>query len=463
MDIAALRVRIEGEVIDAADANYESVRTDMWNQLKPDRYPDLIVRVKGDKDVVEAVRFARENRLKLAVRGGGHSWSGLFLRNGGMLIDLSKLDQVAIDPTARTAAIQPFVSNEEFMRQLAPHKLAFPVGHCPQVKASGYLLSGGIGWNASFWGQACLSVVGVELVTAEGRLITANSNENPDFFWAARGGGAGLFAVVTRYHLKLFPLPQAITSSAYYYPLDRLQEVAEWVSNAMETVPRNVELTMFLLSAPSDLTEQCKSAAGKVFMITATAFAETLEEGASALATFESCPFIGDCLRKSVGQPVTFDDLFALSGSMWPENLRNKAETLWSNSSPADLLCAVRNHLIQAPNRMTLVLFAIYPGWTNGVPSGQEVALSKAGRAYGGPWTMWDWPEDDSANIAWHHTCCEILSPFAVGRYVGESDIIDDHSRAEAAFARPNWERLQQLREKYDPDGLFHGLFGGLS
>jgi FAD/FMN-containing dehydrogenase len=103
------------------------------------------VRVKGDKDVVEAVRFARENRLKLAVRGGGHSWSGLFLRNGGMLIDLSKLDQVAIDPTARTAAIQPFVSNEEFMRQLAPHKLAFPVGHCPQVKASGYLLSGGIG------------------------------------------------------------------------------------------------------------------------------------------------------------------------------------------------------------------------------------------------------------------------------------------------------------------------------
>jgi FAD/FMN-containing dehydrogenase len=145
MDISALRVRIEGEVIDAADANYESVRTDMWNQLKPDRYPDLIVRVKGDKDVVEAVRFARENRLKLAVRGGGHSWSGLFLRNGGMLIDLSKLDQVAIDPTARTAAIQPFVSNEEFMRQLAPHKLAFPVGHCPQVKASGYLLSGGIG------------------------------------------------------------------------------------------------------------------------------------------------------------------------------------------------------------------------------------------------------------------------------------------------------------------------------
>jgi FAD/FMN-containing dehydrogenase len=112
-----------------------------------------------------------------------------------MLIDLLRLNEVKIDPAARTAAIQPIVSNRDMMRLLEPYQLAFPVGHCPQVKASGYLLSGGIAWNASQWGQAALSVTAAEMVTAKGELITASAGQNADFFWAARGAGAGMFAM----------------------------------------------------------------------------------------------------------------------------------------------------------------------------------------------------------------------------------------------------------------------------
>jgi FAD/FMN-containing dehydrogenase len=340
MDIARLQNRVDGKVIGREHREYFPVWEANWNQLRPERYPDVIVQAASNRDVVEAVKFARENRFKVAVRGGGHAWCGTPLRKGGMLVDLLRLNEVKIDSAALTAAIQPFISNRDLMRALEPYQLAFPVGHCPQVKASGYLLSGGIGWNGSEWGHACASVT------------------------------------------------------------------------------------------------------------------------ADTLAVLVRCPH--KSLRKTVAEPATFESLFAFSGSMWPECHRNRAESLWSNSSPADILCAICGHFTRTPNPKTLVLFALYPGWAKGVPSQQDTALSMAARVYSGPWTMWEDRKEDAANIEWHRKCCEILKPFACGRYLGESDIIDDRSRAEEAFASANWKRLQELRAKYDPDGLFHGFFGGL-
>ena len=305
MDIADLRGRITGKITDRNDPGYQDAWKQNWNQLRPERYPDLIVQVASDLDVVESVRFARANGLKVAVRGGGHAWCGTPLRKGGMLIDLSRLSEVTINPAARTAAIQPFISNQDLMRKLTPHQLAFPVGHCPQVKASGYLLSGGIGWNGSHWGHACLSVNAVEMVTADGRLITASAEQNQELFWAVRGAGAGMFAVATRFHLKLYPLPQAIYGSTYYYPLSKLREVADWFSGAIETMPRNVEMTLFLISAPPDLADQCKSEGGKVCMVTAGVFADTEEEATTTLEVLEQCPHDSvACARLSPPQPL---------------------------------------------------------------------------------------------------------------------------------------------------------------
>jgi hypothetical protein len=135
---------------------------------------------------------------------------------------------------------------------------------------------------------------------------------------------------------------------------------------------------------------------------------------------------------------------------------------LWSNSQPSDLLGALRDHFTKTPNPKTVILFALYPGWRDGVDTGEDLALSQAARVYGGPWTMWEDARDDAANIEWHRKCCEILKPFATGRYLGESDIVDDPSRAEEAFSPSHWRRLKQLAAKYDPDGLFHNFFGGL-
>ena len=207
MDLTRLQSRIRGKVIDRGNQSYRAAWEANWNQLRPERYPDLIVQVANDHDVVEAVRFARENGLKVAVRGGGHAWCGTPFRTGGMLIDLSQLTEVKIDPVARNAAIQPIISNRDMMRALEPHQLAFPTGHCPQVKASGYLLSGGIPWNGHYWGHAAASVNAVEMVTADGNLITANAEQNRELYWAARRR-CRMFAVVTRFHSKLYSGPR---------------------------------------------------------------------------------------------------------------------------------------------------------------------------------------------------------------------------------------------------------------
>jgi FAD/FMN-containing dehydrogenase len=462
VDSAQLQNRIAGKVVVRDHPDYRGAWENNWNQLRPERYPDIIVQVSSDLDVVEAVRFARETGLKVAVRGGGHAWCGTPFRKGGMLIDLSRLTDVKIDPVARTAAIQPIISNRDMMRELEPYELTFPVGHCPQVKASGYLLSGGIGWNASQWGQATLSVTGVEMVTAAGQLITANAAQNAELFWAARGSGAGMFAVATRFHLKLYSRPKAIHTSTYYYPLSKVREAAEWFSDAAETMPCNVEMTLFFVSAPPNLVDRCKSDRGKICMITATVFANTKDEATRVLGVLEKCPHNANCLEKIVAAPATFEDLFSLSGSMWPELLRAKVESLWSNSQPSDILVALRDHFKEAPSTKTVILFALYPGWAKGVASHEDLAYSQAARVYGGPWTMWDKANNDASNIDWHRRCCEILKPFATGRYLGESDIVDDRSRAEEAFSASNWQRLKQLKAKYDPEDLFYGFFGGL-
>ncbi len=155
MDWKVLRQQIKGRVVTADDPEFAAVKASMvWNELKPDRSPDVIVTVHDDDDVVTAINFARENGLRVVVRGGGHTWCGLSVRNGGMTIDLSNLNEVTIDAGNRKAVIQPVISNRELARRLGEHDLAFPIGHCPTVKASGYLLNGGMSWNLSEWGPA---------------------------------------------------------------------------------------------------------------------------------------------------------------------------------------------------------------------------------------------------------------------------------------------------------------------
>ncbi len=463
MDWNALRSRISGKVVTQSASDFAAVREAMvWNNIKPDRSPDVIVIVKNDKDVIEAVKFARENGLKVVVHGGGHTWCGLAVRNGGMIIDLSELNDVKIEKASRTAVIQPVISNRELARRLGEHGLAFPVGHCPTVKASGYLLNGGMSWNMSQWGPACLSVEAVEFVTAEGKLVKASAEEHPDLFWAAKGCGPGMFAVATAFHLKCFLLPKAILTSNYYYSLNDLEKVVEEVVALGWKMPDFVELSIFLISAPAELADQCKKSHGKLCMITAVAFANTQEEAMTALGILESGKLVQKCLFKAINEPTNFERLADASGATWPEHHRNLCENQCSNANPVDILMALREKVVEAPSSKSVIVFCQSTGQHNLLQPHADIALSMDGRSYGGIWSIWEKPDDDAANYKWHNECTDILKKFTSQPYIGETDIVQDNSRIQKSYTPEKWKRLEQIRAKYDPDGVFFGYLGGL-
>ncbi len=460
MEVKELQSRIEGKVTTATDAGYEDLRREIiWNQLTPVRYPQLIVQVATEQDVVEAVRFARSHRVKIAVRGGGHSWVGFPLRDGGLLIDLGRLNRVSIDHEARMAAVQPAVTGRELNRQLAPHGLAFPVGHAPTVPLSGFLLNGGLGWNSNSWGPACFSVEAANVVTADGSLVVANQEQHADLFWAIRGAGPGFFAVVTQYLLKLHPAPQAITTSSYFYPLQRVEEVGARAASVSGQLPKEVELTLFIAPAPPDLAEQCRSSNGFVAILSATAFLDSEREAAATLDLLESCPVVHERLHKEVNQSTPLDTLLDLGGMLWPERHHYLADTLWSDSPPAQPLAIVRDYFLQAPSPKSLALCVFSTGAEGSAAALPGGAFSMTARTLLLCYAIWERPEDTAANTAWHREMMAALDPFAVGHYVGESDIVAEPARAERSFARAYWQRLQSLRRTYDPDGLFHGHF----
>lgn len=462
MNIEALKKACKGPVFTQGDSDFsEQVHANLWNRLMPDRSPQVIVRASDEHDVVTAVCFARENKLKVVVRGGGHNWSQPTLRNGGLLLDLTDLNKViSIDVEARKAVLQPIISNRDVQKNLNPKGLAYPSGHCPQVKLSGYLLGGGMAWNQGVWGAGTESVEAIELVTAQGELITASETENSDYFWAARGSGSGFFGVVTKYHLKLYPLPKAIHGSTYYYAMEDAEAVGHWLGEIASKISPSVELSLFLLEAPAELKERAAAHGGKVCMVTASAFEDTPEAAKAVLKPLEDCPI--KSLSSSFATPLVFEQLFDASGALWPEGMRSRVEATFSNTSPGELVRAIADHMEKTPSPTTVLLFTIFTGPNVPAPH-RNMAYSMSSKVYGGPWTMWQDEADDRSNSDWHRQCIEKLRPYNIGYYIGESDTVERPATAVQAFSPENWQRLADLRDKYDPDGVFFGYFDGLA
>jgi FAD/FMN-containing dehydrogenase len=460
----ALRRACKGTVTATGEPAFEErVFGGLWNRLLAERAPQIVVVPNDEQDVIAAIRFARENRLKVVVRGGGHNWCQPTLRNGGLLIDLKNFGQViSIDVPARKAVVQPIISNRDIQKALNAKGLAYPSGHCPQVKLSGYLLGGGMSWNQGVWGYGNESLEAVELVTAEGELITASEGDHADYYWAARGAGYGFFGVATRYHLKLYPLPKAIHTVSYYYSLDEAPAVAGWLGEMAGKLLPSVELSFLLLTAPPELQDKATAHGGKVSLVSATVFAESAEEAKAALQPLEGCPAMGKCLLRTPAKPVVFEDLFDASGALWPEGLRNRVKAIFSNADPGELVQAVSRHMAKAPSPITLILFAIFTGPNVPAPL-PNAALSLSARIYGGPWTMWQNAADDEANTTWHQELVALMKPHIAGYYIGETDPVAIPSEATGAFSPASWKHLADLRDKYDPHRVFFGYFDGLT
>jgi FAD/FMN-containing dehydrogenase len=434
-------------LIERGDPGYEKARASMAaNECAPPRRPDVIVQAACAEEVSEAIALARAHRMKVAVRAGEHGFGGAPLRDGGMLIDLSRLRGCSVENG--TATVQPGVSCQDLTRALADRDHAFPVAHRGSVALNGFVLGGGIGWNSRAWGPACASVEAIEAVTATGEIVRCSDHENPDLLWAARGGGPGFFAAVTSFRLRLRHLPRAIMTTRYVLPLADVEDVAYWTDEITPAIPANVELSVALTTADGGHGDSPP----KVVVVTATAFSCAWNDAIRCLEPLRECPFAGRALIRQVDQPTPFAVLYTGSDALWPCGRRTAADSLWLNGGFSGLLPGIARHVEHAPSPESLVVAEPAPGGPAYAP---EMAFSPLGRIRLGCYAMWEDPSADEANLAWLRELAAAAEPQAAGRCVAETDLAAEPHRARRSFTPPAWERFQDLRARYDPDGVF--------
>lgn len=442
-----MSVRTQGLSLIAREHEaYERTRASLlFNRLVPDRRPDLIARPTSSEEVADAVQLARSRKMRIAIRTGGHSFCGSPLRDEGMLIDLSQLRELSIDPTSRTATLEPAVTSRELARSLGEHSLGFPVAHHGAVPLGGYLLCGGFGWNMGAWGPACFSVRRIEVVTADGEIVTADRDTNPDLFWAARGSGPGFFGVATRFQIEVHALPRTIKTSTYLYPLGDVQPIAQWAAELSPTLPPQLETLLGL------------TARGGV-VVTGAAFADSEGEADRALKPLESCPALVQAVDREVAQPSSFDALQDTIETLLPDGHRYVADTLWSDRDLPELLPTLAEHVARAPSPKSLVLAVRVPAPP---PSAlPDAAFSMVAKTIVLFYAIWESPEHDASNRRWLDDIVASVQPLGVGHYIAEADLPSATTRSSGSFAPANWERLEALRARHDHDRVFHTYLG---
>jgi FAD/FMN-containing dehydrogenase len=430
--------------ISAGEAEFDGERDRVtWNKrLALSRAPDAVVAVHSAEEVAATIRFAAANGFKVSPRGGGHNYQASALRDGGILLDLGALNTVEIDRGALTARVGVGIQGHPLSEQLAAAGLAFPVGHCVDVALSGYLINGGFGWNSGEWGAACANVEAIEMVTAAGEIVLASADRHAELFWAVRGAGPGFFAAATAFHLKLHPMPATAYAWRAAFAASSAPALADWLTAATAAAPAGTEVGCFMF-AHWDTGEHA-------IVLRVSACGDSEAEARDKVAPFVSPPPAARKIGDAKGEALPFTELFKLSPM--PSGKRVAADHAWSDAAVGDLLMAV--HDLPAPSADSTVDIVAFGGHTP-VAVPRDAALTVSGGTGVGIYGLWDDPADDEVNRAWVRRVDEALAPYRTGRYVGEADLTLEPGRQAECFTPDALARLDALRRRCDPDGLF--------
>jgi FAD/FMN-containing dehydrogenase len=435
--VEAFKATLKGEVLAAGDVGYDAART-VWNAMI-DRRPALIARCVDAEDVIHAVNFARTHDLLVAVRGGGHNVAGKAVCDGGLMIDLSPMKGIDIDPEQRTARVEPGVLWSELDQAAQAHGLATTGGTVSHTGVAGLTLGGGLGWLMAAHGLACDNLLSAEVVLAEGRRLTASSTVNPDLFWAIRGGG-GNFGIVSSFEFRLHPVGPTVLGGMVIYPMTEAREVLRFYRDITTDCPD--ELTVFagLLTTPEGLQ----------IVALIMGWFGAIAQGEQALAPLRN---FGAPLADLVG-PIPYCQLQSMLDASvpfgWPRYWKSGYFTELSDEV-IDLIIA---HATAKPSPLSAVpIFHIHGAAARVNPESTAFALRR---------TQWDldivaqWtdPATADANIAWARDFWEAVAPFSTGVYVNHLDSDDGAARVRAAYGA-NYARLVELKRTYDPDNFF--------
>jgi FAD/FMN-containing dehydrogenase len=441
-----LKARVRGVVLTEHDDGYAAARS-VWNAMI-DRRPAVIVRCAGAADVKESVRFARDAGAVLSVRGGGHNIAGSAVCEGGVMIDLSPMKSIRIDPFARTAGVEPGVTLGEFDREAQSFGLVTPTGINSTTGIAGLTLGGGFGWISRKFGLTADNLLGADIVTADGQFVHASEAENPDLFWAIRGGG-GNFGVVTSFEFRLHPLGPEVMSGLIVYPLSEAIPILKRYREIMVVAPDELTCWSVMRSAPP-LPFLPAEVHGTGIIVFAACYA-----GAMDVAEVAMKPL------RQMGRPIA-DVIgphpFAGWQSALDPLLTPGARNYWKSHSFTTLsdgaITTLVDYAAKFPSPECELVCAQLGGAINRVPA---AATAYPHRDIGfvlNIHTRWREPAADAACIAWARSVFTACKPFATGGVYVNFMPEEEKDRVTSAYLG-NAGRLAAIKAKYDPHNLF--------
>jgi FAD/FMN-containing dehydrogenase len=421
----------------------------LFNARRPDREPAAVTFPKSDDDVSTAVVLARDRGMKVAVRSGGHSWAAWSVRDDALLVDLGRMRSIAYDPDTGIAVANPAVQGgHELTPFLDRHRRMFPAGHCASVGLGGFLLQGGQGWNSRHYGWACQSVVAIDVITADGKLVHADENEHSDLLWAARGAGPGFFGVVTRFYLRTYRKPQ-MAHDTWTFALDDLEPLLDWMHALLPRLERVVEPVIAATRLPDlPLRDGVARPNGPLLLLHTTATAHSRDDLERVLRPFDSCPLADRALFHQRG-PTSIVEENKAQVAQNPDGYRYAADCTWTDLDAGELAPLLRAMWSELDTEHS---FSIWYGWG---PTGErpDMAFSVEGTVNVAAYAIWSDPADDERYRDWvHRRIGAIAATGGKGVYLGDTDFT---RRPDRFLADPNFERLQSIRAQWDPDDLF--------
>jgi FAD/FMN-containing dehydrogenase len=434
--IAAFRAQLRGPLLCPDDAGYDDARA-VWNAMI-DRHPALIVQPRGAADVIAAVNFAREHALELSIKGGGHNVAGKAVSEGGLMLDMSLLKNIRVDPERRVVRAEPGVLLGELDAETHAFGMATPAGTISSTGIAGLTLGGGQSWLAGKHGFTIDNLLAVDIVTADGALRHASETEHADLFWAVRGAGAN-FGVVTSFEFRLHPV-HTVLGGMVLHPFARAHDVLQFYRRFTAELPDELTTACGALTAPD----------GNLLIAIIVCYAGDLEEGERVVAPLRR---FGSPLADTIG-PTPFTAQQQLFDAAFPHGRRNYWKTSLTSTLSDGLIAAIAEYMPRSPSPGNAMLIMDFHGAYRRVPN-DAMAYPHRDLQYDvlllGNWVERD---DDERNIAWVRAFYAAIAP-----EVSERAYVNDLGEEGAQRARQsygdNYARLLALKQEYDPTNLF--------
>jgi FAD/FMN-containing dehydrogenase len=445
--VERLRSGLGGSLLTPGMPGYDEART-IWNAMI-DRRPGLIARCTSAADVALTVRFAREYDLPVAVRGGGHNIAGKALCEGGLMIDLSPMRQVKVDAGARTARVEGGATLADVDRETQASALATPLGVNSTTGIGGLTLGGGFGWLSRRFGLTIDNLISAEIVTAKGELTHASAEENPDLFWAIRGGG-GNFGVVTSFEFRLHPVGPEVLSGLIIHPLAAARDVLRFYRDFLSKTPDEFVCWFVMRKAPPLPFLPAEWHGKEILALAACYSGKDLAEGERVAAPLRG---FGKPIADVIA-PHPYTAWQTILDPLLTPGVRNYWKSHDFTEVSDGLIDTLIAHASKLPDPSTEIAFAQLGGAVSRVANDATAYGHRDGQFVMNVHGRWEDPAKDTACVAWARDLFQATAPFATGNVYVNFLTEDESDRVRAAYGS-NYDRLSKLKNQYDPDNVF--------